>query len=120
MVTILPDAWVADRPTGWDIQLNASVFGKAPADCLDQILRLFFWLAYRRLQDLACFLFHRAAMASGADAKLALGVLFQLSNCDASHTSMIALMSMIARAVAFPVPKRTVILSEAKVLLSNL
>jgi hypothetical protein len=35
-------------------------------------------------------------MQGGAHAELAFGRFFKLADCDASHTSMIALMSMIA------------------------
>src|SRR5882672_27843 len=96
MVTISPDAGVADRSPRWDIQVHAAVFGKAPADCLDQVFRLFFGLVYRCLQDFTRFLLHRASMSRRAHTQLALGGFFQLPDGDASHTSMIALMSMIA------------------------
>src|SRR6266852_4357817 len=64
-------------------------------------IRLLLRLVQGGLQDFARFLFHRAAMQGGAHAELAFGVLFKLANCDAGHTSMIALMSMIAQSQAF-------------------
>jgi hypothetical protein len=82
---VTTDAWIADWTPFGNVELHGAEGGEPAPDGLADIDGRLFLPVQLRFQNLTGLLFHGAAVAGGAQAKLTLGALLELADGDAGH-----------------------------------